>query len=271
MKILFLSIIIIASIFFNFTIGNCIENKNKRVDWPQFGVAFANVKNYDLASQRFNFAWDVPERIQELVKRNKDGDYFRYFVLAKTCPNLSNTFCPDYDVIMHQHPEWILRYQDGFPIIFRDPVFKCVSPQLDIGNPEYVDWLIDWLKQNFYEGKEFGGHIAIDNVDFSTDPRWAKYNKPEELSAAWEYFLKRIAEAFHPQHKVIVNIGNPDLARFSQVVRWIDGVLHENLVYISGHPKFGNLKFEREMILEKLEKGKWCVKNNKIWAVSHIR
>jgi hypothetical protein len=238
-------------------------------NWPKFGLAFQNVKNYDIASQRFGFLWQVPwsSQISNLSQRNKQGIYVPDYNLFQTTPLLSNKCCPDYHYITIQRPEWILRYKDGSPITVDPGKFEGL--RLDLGNPQYLDWAIEWINKHAFTSTGPNGALGLDNGMFMfADKRWAKYDTNEAYRDAWEYFLRRISEALRPQHKVILNVGGCDLPTFARMIRWVDGVLHEDLCTPAHDLKFNSDK-ARQAIQDRWQKGQWCAENGKIWAVRY--
>lgn len=223
--------------------------------WPKFGLCFQSVKDPLSGSQRFWFDWDTHGKVEKLIQRNINGLYVRYYNLYQVCPALSNKVQVDYDYVMKNHPEWILRYKDGSPIY---GAAKEAGVRLDLGNPQFVDYAISWLRQHGLSEKEFRGHLGLDCAMFMfADPKWANYDTHEAYRDAWEYFLRRISEAFRPQHKVILNVGSCDLPTFARMIKWVDGVLFEGL---------GS---KEDAIRDQWSKGLWCAEHGKVWAVRH--
>ncbi len=236
--------------------------------WPQFGLVFQEIKDYNKASQRFQFAWHTHGKIEKLLAGNKKGIYVRYYnlTMANPDPGFNKIYLPDYEYITNNHPEWLLRNKDGSVARwYGDKKFL----HLAIDDPDYLDWVLAWLKQGDFSGKVFKGHLGLDYGMFMyPDPKWARYENPESYRAGWEFSLKKIAAAFHPDYKVILNTGSCDLDNFVRMVQHIDGVLVEGLSYSPNNKKF-RTKAERDLLLDRLAMGRWCAKQGKIWAVKY--
>jgi hypothetical protein len=185
--------------------------------------------------------------------------------MISNASGFSDKYLPDYEYILTHHPEWIIRNRDGSKAQwYHDKQFL----HLDLGNPHYVDWVITWLKSQTFGGGPFRGHLGLDYGIFKPDRRWAKYDREAAYQDAWEYFLRRISQAFRPDYKVVLNVGGCDLPTFARLIRWVDGVLFEDF-YPPVPATETNLRQMRRSIRDRWEKGQWCQENGKIWAVRH--
>lgn len=242
-------------------------NDEKLDTWPKFGLVFQDVKDINKASNRYLFYWGSRRLASQLEGKNQDGIYLAYFNLFKTNESLSkNGISPDMDYIMTNHPEWLMRYKDGSLIFFG----SVRGIRLDIGNPAYVDYALSWLQKQLARTDVPIKNIGLDNGMFAyADKRWAQYDTNEAYRAAWEYFLRRLSQSLRPRHKIVLNVGSSDLATFSRMIRWVDGVLYEDLCYAPHRPGF-DLKKASQEILDRWRKGRWCMENGKIWAVRYL-
>ncbi len=238
--------------------------------WPRFGLDFQTAKGYQAASRRFFFYWGHQKIASQLATNNQHGVYVPDYSLVRICPVFSKgKFSPDYDYITSRHPEWLLRYLDGSLVTAGLPGFE--GPRLDLGNAHYVDYAIGWLRQQAFTGEYPVRDLGLDNGMFFWGIPNSKYGGApgtELYRDAWEYFLRRIGEAFRPQHKIILNVGITDLPTFARMIQWIDGVIIEDLCTPAHNTKFDPDK-ARQTILDHWEKGKWCVEHGKIWAVRY--
>jgi len=237
-------------------------------DWPKFGLVFQNVKNYRTSSQRFWFFWGDQKTASQLRQTNDMGIYLPVYNLVRACLVFSKIkLGPDYELITVKHPDWIMRYKDGSQVLAGPK--GLIGPRLDLGNPAYVNYVIEWLSRQAFSGSEPVRDVGLDNAMFMyADKRWAKYDSNETYRVAWEDFLRRISEALRPQHKVILNVGGCDLPTFARMIRLVDGVLHEDLCVPPQEPKYDPDE-ARQMIQDRWQKGQWCSENGKIWAVRY--
>lgn len=240
-------------------------------DWPRFGLVFQTTKDYQAASRRFLFYYGAQQKTaSQLSKSNKHGIYVPAYGLVRTYPAASKMkFGPDYDYITSRHPEWLLRYLDGSLVTGGPP--GLVGPRLDLGKAHYVDYAIGWLRQQAFSGEYPVRDLGFDGCLFYYGIPNTKYGGTpgtELYRASWEYFLRRISEALRPQHKIIINVGSCDLPTFARMIRWVDGVLFEDLCEPLHNPKFDVPK-ARETILDRWQKGRWCVEHGKVWAVRY--
>ena len=130
---------------------------------PGFGLVFQAPTDYALASQRFNFAVDTSYRIGKLAEGNPDGLYVKYFSLSQISKTKRRKICPNYDYIVSNHPEWILRKTDG-------SFFPGFQPGylMDIGNQSYVNYAINFIKNTAFrilEGHCLDFHWTMGSLD----------------------------------------------------------------------------------------------------------
>lgn len=233
-------------------------------DHNYFGLVFQSCSDYKVSARRFGFAWDTHDRIEKLSKENRKGDYFRYYNLVMLSPSLSNKYTADYNYIVNKHPEWLIKNKEGKSAAwYHDKSFLFA----DIGNSEYAAYVIKWLENNAFNA-DFKGHLGLDYGIFFIGSDWASYETHAAYQNAWETFLQKLSEAFRPRYKILINIGSCDLATLTRMLRWVDGVLQEDLCSPPHRPGFEPEK-ARRTIQDRWDKGQWCSEHGKIWAVRY--
>lgn len=227
---------------------------------PGFGLIFQAPTDYSLASQRFDFVYDNGYRLKRLYETNPDGLYVKYFTLSQIWKPLSDAkICPDYDYIVSNHPEWILRKTSG-------ELFSGYNSRgylMDIGNQSYVDYAINFIKSSGFPetGGTFTGFV-LDNGIFG----YAPYQNSTYTTAAWqdtwENLAHKLSDTFRPQYKILLNENGSNLATYARVVQWLDGTVVENMYLMSNE---GNYVKMRTEILGRFEKAAWAADNNKYY------
>jgi len=244
------------------------DKVNKDTAWPKFGLAFQNITDFQKAAKTYYFYWGSQKNASTLRKFNNNGIYLPVFNLIRVNRLFAKKgYGPDHDYITTNHPDWLLRYKDGSLVYMGYSDY--IGPRLDLGNPSYVDHAIKWLKKQAFEDDYRINDFSLDNaMFFYADKRWAKYDTNESYRDVWEYFLRRLSEAFRPQHKIVLNVGTSDLPTFARMIHWVDGVLYEDLCHPPHKPGFDPEK-AYPTILDRWQKGQWCAENGKIWAVRY--
>lgn len=234
-----------------------------------FGIVFQVPEKsvgYKEAASDFGFSWNLRNRIGSMIKYNKNGNYFCFHNLTMTAPHLSNKILPDYDYLVKKHKDWFIKTENGEPA---ESNFDSRYLHLDLGNHDYVDWIIGWLKCNGFDGKQFIGHIGIDYGVFFAHKTWSTYDNHETYRMAWEYFLRRLSDEFRPRYKVLLNVGSGDISTFARMIQWTDGVLQENICRPLHDSRFDS-KEARKSIKNQWQRGQWCKDNGKIYAVRYF-
>jgi hypothetical protein len=242
------------------------QTYNRANEWPKFGLVYQKVQNFAVAAQRYWFSINFPhsEQIIKMAQDNPRGVYAMHYNLIKTDKPSSGFDAPDYNFIASHHPEWIFRYKDGSPVLWGPG--KYSGPRLDFGNPQYVIYVIDWMKRKIIED-QVQNYFSLDTAMFAwADKHWQKYDTDASYQDAWEFFLRSLSQAFRPQKKIILNVGRSDLPTFKRMIRWVDGILYEGLCTPLYEPQFTAAKARVE-IKERWEKAEWCEQNGKVYAV----
>ena len=242
-------------------------------NWPKFGLVYQTVKDYKTGSKRYIFYWGSQKVASLFYAENKRGIYLPNYNLIRICPVFSRIKAgPDYEFIIKYHPEWLLKSNDGsFIIMGKDEPAGFAGFRLDLGNPQYNEYAIAWIKQQAFSGQHIVKDIGLDNGMFFYGIPNSKYGGADGTQlyrAAWEYFLRRLSESLRPQHKIVLNVGSSDLPTFARMIRHVDGVLQEDLCHPL-HKSGFNPEKAQQAIRDKWEKGQWCMENGKIWAVRY--
>ena len=244
------------------------QTSTKSDSWPNFGLVFQSVKDFSKAAPRYPFYWGTQQTASQLNRAFQTGVYVPAYNLVRTCRIFSELkYGPNFDYIATKHPDWFMRYKDGSLVIAGRG--DLAGPRLDLGNSSFVEYAIDWVRKQAFESDEPVIHLGFDNAMFMyADSQWAKYDTNEAYRAVWESFVRKLSGAFRPQHKIILNVGGCDLNTFVRIIRYVDGVLQEDLCTPLNDPSFDPEKV-RQLIRDRWQKGRWCADNGKIWAVRY--
>jgi hypothetical protein len=231
-----------------------IHQKTISSDGDTF-LSSSEIDKWKAASNEFGFCWGVANSWtrKNLLKNNPGGIYVTHINIVNIDREMSlGGVAPPMDEL-NKHEDWFLHYKDGARATF----FKNDRYRMDIGNKEYVDYIINWIKTTFPDTENMG--IGIDSgMYYYADPRWIKYNTNKAWQDTWETFLKQLWTALHAKYKIILNVGGSDLSSFKRMMQFCDGCIVE----------YFSLKESRPLDVSEtkawMEKAIWCEKNGKI-------
>ena len=188
---------------------------------------------------------------------NANGVYLKHINLRTihTSRGLSH---PDYDYIHANHPEWIVKDENGNPV----PIFTAGEEIVDFGNAAYLDYVMNtWMPDDYLDSTDDDPNKLTfylqDNGNFramaiecaSSGPTSAiclQYTSDEGMHTAWKAMLDAWKKKW-PNKKILINTGvvayqTPEvqLPAMEEILCRADGYFSESLTnnhsYWSGQP-----------------------------------
>ena len=222
--------------------------------------------------------WIVDGRDIRLL--NPSGTYLKHInfrTIVKGAIDLSH---PDYDYVVKNHPEWILKDRNGNWVT----LFAETDIALDFGNDAFLDWALNtWMPNQYLDSTDSDPNRVTwylhDNGNFErmffdydpNDPVGARYNTVEGVQAAWENLLKRW-NARWPNKRLVISTGPNTYQPVDTQMAWLTRVLSKSagyfgetmtsdMVYWSDQPNSG----KRIALVTIMQLASWLADNNKIF------
>ena len=238
-------------------------------------------------AKTFSGGFTAPDVYRNWIASGRDirlltpsGVYLKHINLRTIASGPIDLSHPDYDYVVKNHPEWILKDRNGNWVT----LFGGNNFALDFANDAYLDWALNtWMPNQYLDSTDRdpsrltwylhdNGNVDRMYFDYNpNDPVGARYNTAEGVQAAWEHLLDRW-NARWPNKRLVISTGTNtyqpvanQIAALTRVLSKSAGFYSESLtsdfVYWSTQPNSG----KRTALITTMQLASWLADNNKVF------